>query len=243
MLTVDKPVQLADAEIAATIFGLNGGPVMLGDDIDRMDASRLDLVRQILPRLPEAARPLDLFDTPAPDYPKLFHLRAKTAWGEWDLLACFNYGKDALRQAAEFARLDPGSPGPRAVWDHWAARYIGARAGRFEAVVPPQSVKLWRISRVREHPWILSTDMHVRQGQTEVEDCRWDAASHTLTVRVRRPAGNRGNVYLTVPTGMALEDPSGPWIAKDANDGTLVVRRAFDFRDGSTVERRIRFRP
>ena len=42
--------------------------------------------------------------------------------------------------------------------------------------VPPRSVKLLRIARDREHPWLLSTDLHVRQGQAEIEDCRWDEA-------------------------------------------------------------------
>jgi hypothetical protein len=243
VLTVDKPVPLADAEISATIFGLNGGPVMLGDDIDRMDASRLDLVRQIFPRLPECARPLDLFEAPDPDYPKMFHLRAKTSWDEWDLVAVFNYAKEPLRQTVDLARLGLTTADERAVWDHWAGKYLGAYGGRFEAIVPPQSVKLWRISRRRDHPWVLSTDMHVRQGQAEVEAVLWDAADRTLTIRARRPAGNRGNVYVTVPKGIAVEDPSGLWVAKDANDGTLVVRCAFDFRDGGAVEKRVRFRP
>jgi hypothetical protein len=48
---------------------------------------------------------------------------------------------------------------------------------------------------------------------------------------------------VTVPKGIAVEDPSGLWVAKDANDGTLVVRCAFDFRDGGAVEKRVRFRP
>ncbi len=69
VLTVDKPIPLTDAQISATIFGINGGPVMLGDDIDRISEERLDLIRKLFPRLPECARPLDLFSTTAPDSP------------------------------------------------------------------------------------------------------------------------------------------------------------------------------
>ena len=38
-----------------------------------------------------------------------------------------------------------------------------------------------------------------------------------------------------------MAEPAGLWIAKDAGDGTLVVRCEFDFKDGGPVERRVRF--
>lgn len=242
VLTVDKPLPREDAEIAATIFGLNGGPLMLGDDVARMDASRLDLVRQVFPRLPEAGRPLDLFEAPAPDYPKVFHLKVRREWDEWDLVAVFNYGQEPLRRKVEFARLGRAADEECVVWDHWAGRYLGAHRGSFEAAVPPGSVKLWRIARRRAHPWLLSTDMHVRQGQAEVEICRWDEAEKTLTVRARRPAGLKGNVYVTVPKGLAVAEPAGLWVARDANDGTLVVRCELEFGEGETAERKLKFR-
>lgn len=241
VLTVDKPVPLPDAEISATIFGLNGGPVMLGDDIDRIDPARLEMVKLIFPRLPESARPLDLFESPDPDYPKLFHLRVKREWDEWDLVAAFNYGSEALPQSIDFARLGLDPAETYLVWDFWNSRLAGPHRKNFTAVVPPRSVGLWRVSRQRAHPWLLSTDLHVRQGQAEVESCRWDAAAKTLTIRAQRPAGNRGNVYVTVPKDMSLADPRGLWVAKDAASGTLVVRCDFEFKDGGVVERLLRF--
>ena len=242
VLTIDKPVPLADAEISATIFGLNGGPLMLGDDIDRIDPSRLDMIRQVFPRLPETARPLDLFDAPDPDYPKTFHLRVQRDWDEWSLVAVFNYENRPVERALDLARLGLDPARPYRVWEHWGARSMGAHRGSFTAVVPPQSVKLYRISQVRNHSWLLSTDMHVRQGQAEVEECRWDAGRKELIIRARRPAAQRGNIYVAVPDGMALDDPKGLWIAKDGRDGSLVVRCSFEFRDGAVVEQQLRFR-
>ncbi len=241
VITLDKPIALADAEISATIFGLNGGPVMLGDDIDRMDAGRLEMLKQVFPRLHETARPVDLFSSPAPDYPKLFHLKVKRDWDQWDLVAAFNYGGEPLRQTVDFGRvgLDPAET--YLVWDFWQTRSLGAHRDRLEALVPPHSVKLWRISRRHDHPWVVSTDMHVRQGQAEVELCQWDAARRELTIRARRPAGNRGSVYVSVPKDMPVVQPADLWMAKDANDGTVLVRCAFDFRDGNAIERKIRF--
>ena len=55
VMTIDKPIPLADAQISATVFGINGGPVMLGDDIDRMDEDRLLMVRQSSRACPKRA--------------------------------------------------------------------------------------------------------------------------------------------------------------------------------------------
>jgi len=90
-------------------------------------------------------------------------------------------------------------------------------------------VRLLRIARERAHPWLLSTDMHVRQGQSEILDCRWDKAKSTLSIRAQRPAGEQGSIYVRAPAGWALANPKGLWIAKDGRDGSLIVRSAVTF--------------
>ena len=241
VLTIDKPVPLSDAQISATIFGINGGPVMLGDDISRMTDERLQMVKQLFPRLPEAAMPLDLFETPVPDYPKVFGLKARGQWDAWDLVAVFNYQNKTLAQKIEFSRLDLPGNQPYLVWDFWNERYLGVHTGSLDLNVPPQSVRLLRIARRRGHPWVASTDMHIRQGQAEIEACRWDEAKMELTVEARRPAQQRGNVFVHVPKGLALKNPAGLWIGKDGNDNSLVVRVAMDFPRGETVRRTLSF--
>ena len=62
VITIDKPCSVQDAQTTATIFGINGGPMMIGDDVDRMAGDRLALLKKCLPRLPECAKPIDLFD-------------------------------------------------------------------------------------------------------------------------------------------------------------------------------------
>ena len=213
VLTLDKPVPLNDAQISATIFGLNGSPLMIGDDVDRMSDERLAMLRQQFPRLPEAGEPLDLFTAAEPDHPKQFRLRVTTRWDTWDLLAVFNFGPDILRQSI---------PASGAVWDFWEERYAGIATGAWDVIVPPRSVKLLRVAAARTHPWVLSTDIHIRQGQSELTDVAWDETTRQLRLRATRS----GNVLLRVPKGFRLADPSGLWIAKDGNDSSLVVRLA-----------------
>ncbi len=223
VLTVDKPVPLPDAQISATIFGLNGSPLMIGDDVDRMAPERLALLRQQFPRLPEAGEPLDLFESVEPDYVKTFRLRVRTDWDNWDLFAVFNFGAEALHRVL---------PAAGAVWDFWDERYTGVAAGKHDVVVPPRSVKLLRVAPARTHPWILSTDIHIRQGQADLTGVVWDEAA----LELRFTAARAGNVFLRVPKEFRLAEPRGLWIAKDGNDASLLVRVAAE-----AGERRVRF--
>lgn len=243
VLTVDKPVGLQDAQISATIFGMNGGPIMLGDDIDRMSEERLQIIRQLFPRSPECARAIDLFETPEPDHPKVFHLPVRTDWDQWHLLAVFNYGGDPLQTTVPFSRLHEVSGERQATWDFWNERYLGSFVNAVPVSVAPRSVTLLRISRMREYPWLLATDMHIRQGQADIQTVRWDHGARRLSIKTTRPTGSRGNIYLRVPPGLALKNPALRWIAKDENEGCLIVRVALHFASGPVSEDSLEFVP
>lgn len=95
-------------------------------------------------------------------------------------------------------------------------------------------MKLVRVAPVRAHPWVLSTDIHIRRGQAELTTVAWDEAMRTLRLRATR----NGNVFLRVPKELRVAEPAGLWIAKNGNDASLIVR----FPVG-TEERVVRFVP
>ena len=240
VLTVDQPMPLNEAQVRATFFGINGSPLMLGDDIDRIGEERLSMIRRVLPRLAGCARPVDLFEAAEPDYAKVFDLPVETPWDKWHVLAVFNLGRSTISKKLTLDRLglDPGRQ--YAVWDFWNERYEGVATGSVDVDVPPESVKLLRISPERDQPWLLSTDMHVRQGAAEVLDCRWDGAQSTLTVRSSRPSGEHGSIFVRAPAGWAVADPKGLWIARDGRDNSVLLRAAITYGD-APAETRIRF--
>ena len=242
VMTVDKPVALSEAQITATIFGLCGGPVMLGDDIDRMAEERLALVRKVFPRTPEMAMPVDLFDAPAPDYPKIFWLHVATSWDEWEVVGVLNYGDKPLESSVALERLGLDPRAACTVWEFWNEQYVGTVSDKLPLFVPPRSAKLYRVARQRPHPWVLSTDIHIQQGRCELREVKWDTATMTLSGVAERPAGESGNVFITAPKGLRVENPRGLWIAKDGRDNTLIIRRAFQFT-GKAERWTVRFAP
>lgn len=216
VLTVGQPVPLDDAQISTTIFGLNGGQIMLGDDISELPAERLRLLRLVFPRFPEAARVVDLFSSADPDYPKIFHLPVRTSWDEWDLYAVFNYDSQPL------TRTLPVS-GTSLAWDFWNERYVGTVTKDLQVTVPPESVRLVRLSRLRNHPWVIGTNLNVRQGQGEISSCRWNESTHRLEIGYRAYPQQEGAIFVRAPKGWSVQNPKGIAIAKDGNDEGLIL--------------------
>jgi len=236
VLSVDQPIAMADAQISATIFGLNGGPVMLGDDIANLSASRLDLLKKVFPRGTTSAHPVDLFDSPSPDYPKIFRLTVSKPWDEWDVVAVFNFGKEVLQKRVPFS-------GERVVWDVWGERFWGVHEGGFDVAVLPESVRLLRLTPLRSHPWVAGTDMHVRQGESELDSVQWDSTAAELRITARRPAGSTGSVYIRAPAGWAVKNPKDLWLARDGADNSLTIRVAFQFAQSGPASRTVSFVP
>jgi len=241
VMTIDKPIPLADAQITVTFFGINGSQLMMGDDVDRMDEGRMRMIRMVFPRLPQTPRPLDLFAKAELDYPQMFHLPVEREWDRWDLLAIFNLGDETLAKTVPLTLLGLEPTAPFAVWDFWNGRFQGLPQGSVAIEVPPRSVKLLRIARAREHPWLISTDMHVRQGQAEILDCQWDQNAMTLIIHAQRPAGHDGSIYVRAPKGWALAEPQGLWLARDGRDNSLIIRKPLTF-EGPPVEVAMRFK-
>ena len=240
VMTVDQPIPVCEAQITATIFGINGGPMMIGDDLDRICDERLALSKKCLPRAPEIAFPVDLFDSVFPDHPRVFHLKVTRHWDEWDLVAVLNLGEETLVERIELDRLGLATSTDYVLWEFWNEQYLGTVAGSFQAVVPARSARLYRLSARRTHPWLLSTDLHTRQGQVEIDDCQWDPGAATLTVRATRPKGERGSIFLLAPKGQCVSDPRELWIAKDGDDESLIIRKAASF-DGEPLEFSVQF--
>jgi len=241
VLTVDKPLPLKNAHIHATFFGICGGPMMLGDNIARIDAERLALIKKCLPRVAQCAVPVDLFSACAPEgRPAVFRLDLRRPWGNYQVLAIFNDQpcETVKTISARELRLNPARR--YQIYDFWNEAYVGTRQEKFEFVVPGETVGLYRIQEWREHPWLLSTDMHILQGAVEIERLKWDARSGILSGRATRPRGEEGNLFIIAPEGWKPVDYRDLWVAKHSADRTILVKKHIVF-DRPAVSWKIAF--
>ncbi len=233
LLTVDHPIPRNEAEFSATLFGMTGSPIMLGDALDRIAEDRLALIKKVLPRPADWPFPADLFKRVYPDnYARVLAAPVRTGWGEWTVAAVFNLDERAASTEITLKELRLPENKKFRVWDFWQDKYCGCVGGAFRVEVPARSCRLLRLSPLAPQPSILGTDMHVRQGQLELRDVAWDRRTKALSGTAVRPRGEKGNLYIAAPPGWKLADYRNVFVAKDAHDSTLVIRRPLDFRRG-----------
>ena len=243
MLTVDKPIPLNEAVISASLFGISGGPMMMGDDIDTISEERLALIKKTLPRCSSSPIPVDLFTKiDSENHLRKFIVTISLEWGEWFILAVFNLNEKGRKTelTAEELLLMPGQ-GYR-MFDFWQERYCGIFRDETEIEIPGETCRVFRLEKEKTHPWILSTDMHVRQGEAELLNVEWNSESEVLSGTASRPAGERGNIYIIAPWNFKEKNLNrGLWVAKSATDDSLIIRKSIYFEQ-EKMDWRIEFK-
>ncbi|MCL2813200.1 MAG: hypothetical protein FWD23_01225 [Oscillospiraceae bacterium] len=225
VLSIDKPYPVEYARFAATMFGLFGGsPVMLGDNIADMDEERLRYIKMCLPRTKHSAKPADLFERVQPgDYSRVIKLSIDTSWDSYLLAGAFNSDETFCDLTLDFKKLGLDAGEQYVVYEFWNEEYCGVFKNSFPCRLPPESCKLYRIAKKRDHPWLLSTDMHIQQGYCEVAELQWDEGKLCLCGSVTRPAGERGGVYILMPRNYKLINQKGAHLLKELLDYSVVM--------------------
>ncbi|MBP5641397.1 MAG: hypothetical protein J6X55_18115 [Victivallales bacterium] len=106
---------------------------------------------------------------------------------------------------------------------------MGTTSGDYIAEVPPQSPTVLRIEERREHPWLLSCDMTIRQGESEVTELQWDEDTMTLSGKVTRAKGEEGNLFFLMKDGYAPVTNEGLVIVRYIRDWDMVIKKHIVF--------------
>ncbi len=208
-MTIDKPVALNQAQTNVTMVGLYAdSPISIGDSLDLMDAERLRMLKMILPRTKGIPKPVDLFET---GITHIVKKEIKTSYDTYTLTAVFNTmeepGKGTVYQndiSFEKLELDPDKK--YRIYEFWNNEYVGTYTQSFPCIVEPGACKLYRISEAKKHPWLIGTDMHVEQGNAEIESLVYDEEKLTLKCVAKRPVGEKGRLFFLMPRDMMLKN-------------------------------------
>ncbi|WP_127585603.1 alpha-galactosidase [Paenibacillus koleovorans] len=229
VMTIDKPIPLNEARITASMFGLSGGPIMLGDEIVSISEERLNLIKKCLPQYEKMAKPADLFTSVYPDWPKVFNLKVSKPWEEWQVVGLLNTEPTTKIFELAMHELDLDSQTDYTVFDFWDEMYLGEARGTLTVEVPPYSIKVLRVSQARNHPWLLSSDMHITQGGVELEQLKWNPEKRYLQGVCVRPRGETGNLYFRLPKWWKPVRYDGLRTAKVPMDKSVLVMKRIDF--------------
>jgi len=180
---IAKGCAMGEARVRATTAAFSGGHLMLSEDLRGTAPERLELFRRLLPAVPTAAVPLDLFDNPFPDaYPGIWRLRVDGAGGPAQAFALFNLDgrTKTFRLRREWFGYDPDADLIALEW--WQSRWLGRFAADqpIEIDVPPEDVAILHAQPVSEQPALISCAHHP-VGLYIVGPTRFDAATGELS--------------------------------------------------------------
>jgi alpha-galactosidase len=218
----ENALTLEETRFLATAIALSGGMVFLSDDLAKVPPERLDIARLLLPPLGRSAIPVDLMERFPPS---VLRLEVERPFERWWLQGVLHWS-DAIGDV-----IAPLPDEPVHVFDLWDQRYFGVQRGQFTFErMPPHSAKLLALRPVRSESQVVSSTFHYGQGAVEIEDARFDPKAKALTVSLRRPAQDEGEIVIHVPEGYrehSLESDSPAEMSRRP-DGLLAVRLSLD---------------
>lgn len=192
-------------------MALAGNVLTYGDTLDDLPKEYLDLYRRILPPLPVAGRPLDLWEN---DPYLIWGMDPGIADGPYTLFGVFELqgqraGQHITLNLDEIAarsrswdQTPQESPATWLLWDFWKQRLTKVNGPRLTIPVPAKSCGVYSLRPDLGRPQLLGTSGHFSQGTLETKVLKWNAKAVSLTGSARGNGGEPTTLFFHLPDGM-----------------------------------------
>ncbi len=210
---------LDETRTLASVIGLSAGMMLSSDDLDRLPPERLELISMLLPPLPRAGVPVDLFER---DMPEHLDLVPGGTGGPGRIVALFNF-EDGVRDLS--APLPPGRWHAVELWD---ARYVGVVEDTLSfAAVSPHACRVVALAPAAGEPALVATTAHIGMGVLDAASSAWDAAGGRLRITLAPVGRARRRVFFATggrePVAARLDGERVEWAGSGAVRGVDVT--------------------
>ncbi len=203
IVCVRPPLTLDQARACATLVGITGQLVMLGDDMLTLSADRVEVLKRILPAADIC--PVDLY--PLTGNRRIFDLRvAKAGVGQWDVVAVFNWDNKPASVHLEPRELGLLN-GDYLYYDVWEKKLLGHGTSGWTVSLPATSCKLLTVRPRLAHPQLLGTSRHITQGADDLIGARWDPDSSCYIGQSKVVGKDPYEICFSLPHGWTCEEP------------------------------------
>jgi hypothetical protein len=192
-------------------MALAGNVLTYGDTFDDLPAEYLDLYRRVLPPLPVAGRPLDLWEN---DPYLLWGMDPGSADGPYTLFGVFEFQgqrpdqlivlnlDEIAARSRSWDQTPPTSPVNWLLWDFWQQRLTQVAGPLLTIPIPSKSCSVFALRPDLGRPQLLGTGGHFSQGTLETQNFKWEAREGSLTGKARGNGGDPTTLFFHVPDGM-----------------------------------------
>jgi len=192
-------------------MALAGNVLTYGDTFDDLPSEFVDVYRKVLPPLPVAGRPLDLWEN---EPYLLWGMDPGVADGAYTLFGVFEFqGKrpgeqivlnldEVSSRSRSWDQTPKESPATWLLWDFWSQRLTRVDGPLLTLPVPSKSCNVFALRPDLGRPQLLSTSGHFSQGTLETKAIIWNAKARTLAGKVRGNGGDPTTLFFHLPDGM-----------------------------------------
>lgn len=207
-LCVREPLTLEEARLMATLVSLSGQALMTSDKMDELPPERVEILKRVCPTVD--IRPMEFYpwDEEERGRPRIFDLKISRHYGDWDVVAIFNWEEEPVEVPLDLAQL--GLPVGEGIayhaFDFWSQRYEGLFSEGIPVSLAMRQCKVLSLRRALGYPQVVSTSRHITQGAVDLEDLVWAPGRGEMHGVSRLVGGDPYRIFLHLPPGYALEE-------------------------------------
>lgn len=216
-------------------MALAGNVLTYGDSLDDLPKEYIDIYQRILPPLPVAGRPLDLWEN---EPYLLWGMSPGEADGDYTLFGVFEFqgnrkGQKITLNLDEVVSRSRGwkhqageAPSHWLLWDFWQMELTTITGHAMTIDVPEKSCHVYSLRPYLGRPQLIGTTGHFSQGVLEVKGVKWDAREQHITGKVKGNGGDPTQMVFHVPKSMQCVDVYVNYVKQNPNmaqPGVLMV--------------------
>ncbi len=158
---------------------MTGGVFKIGERFTELSSSEINILRKVIPRTSQPARPVDLFDNP---YPQIWSLPVSGTVLDANIVAIFNWDKEKSSKVSVFLE-QLGLDGNQlyTLYDFWNETFVGIIQNAFIVDLPPTSVSLYGIRRLEKNPMFVASNHHITQGIYDIKQIKYFPQTQQMT--------------------------------------------------------------
>ncbi|MFA6715726.1 MAG: hypothetical protein WCS27_10135, partial [Victivallaceae bacterium] len=186
-------LSLSEAQVWATVIGLYGGSVILGDRMATLSQPRLEILEKIFPVCDITAVPVDFLKK---DIPEILAADIDINNDNWKIVALFNYSDFPALKTLSFTDIGLDKKTEYHVFGFWNRKHHGLFMNSVSIPLEAHSCEVIAVRENKHVPQLLGTDIHICQGKAEIETVEFK--DNTLSLKTMK-LGRPGNIFVFVP--------------------------------------------
>ncbi|OGO66434.1 MAG: hypothetical protein A2030_06650 [Chloroflexi bacterium RBG_19FT_COMBO_50_10] len=229
LLVRDNHTHLTRWEVqsAVSLVGLSGGMLVSSDDLRKLNSSRLNWVRLLVPNLGLRGMPMDLLEH---EMPQVYSVRLEHDGQAWQLVALFNWEDQPADCWLRFDELGYHLGADLHVFDFWSKKHHSLASPEMGFTdVPAHGCKLLRICEMRSTPQLVGDTLHISQG-AEIGSMRMEGDRLVVeTMEMGRRV--EGELWLSLPHAPVSATCNGEQVdVEDKGEGIYKLPMKFTGR-------------